>query len=99
MGRKAGESSRKGFVEAKRFCRGLPDLAQYDLAVHGLRIVDWMRHGHLKQWTKVEQDSIEASLKGIVWSNSRIPARISVHSLVGTTLKIFRTTYTGKERN
>lgn len=33
----------------------LPDVNLYHMACHMTRIIDWCRHGTLKQWVQVEQ--------------------------------------------
>lgn len=72
----------------------LPDVALYHSACHLTRIVDWCRHGTLKQWIQIEKCLTGMELEGLPWCQQNLPVRITDHPTVGETWrmaqKIFR---------
>lgn len=63
---------------------GFPDPFKYYLAVHMSRILDWIKHGDMKRWVRLEQDRIP--LLTPPWQYPTFPHLISTY-LIGSTLQ------------
>lgn len=63
----------------------LPDSNLYHMAFHLTRVLDWYRHGPLKQWVQVEQILAGIPLESVPWCQTDLSRWVLDHPTVGET--------------
>lgn len=57
----------------------------YHVACHLTRVLDWCRHGELKQWVKVECALLGLPLESLPWCQMDLPQQAMDHPTIGET--------------